>query len=279
MRQQVADNPLPVTVMGAGLAWLAMAGRGRTNSHKAPDVSAYRVRETDAGRIAAGMRQSTEEWGKSAGSAASKMSERAADAASDMQQAAQSTGASIVDAAKATYGDLSQRAGEAGSSLQSAGRSAADSITEAASAASGFAARQARSAGDQLRGSASALRDNVAGSGRGVLDFLYEQPLVLAGIGVAIGAAIGAALPVTETENEMMGEHSDALKQQTAEVAEEQLDKGKAAAGRAWQGASEEFKDQSSEAAAVGPHAAGEAPLVPQSEGAATEESEPLGHG
>ncbi len=281
LRQQVADNPLPVTIMGAGLAWLAMAGRNGTNSHKAHNLSAYRVPETDAGRIAAGIRESGKDWGKSAQSAASTMGERASESASDMQEAARSAGASVADAAASTYGSLSDRAGEAGSRLQSAGRSAAESISDTASAASDYAARQARRAGDQLRGSASAVRDNIAGTGRGIVDFLYEQPLVLAGIGLAIGAAIGAALPATEAENEMMGEQSDALKQQTAEVAEEQLEKGKAAADRAWQAASEELKGKSTEGtpSEQPQHAAGEASLVPQTEGAPTEENEQLGHG
>lgn len=277
LRQQVANNPLPVTLMGTGLAWLAMSRRRQPTGGRArPDASAFRVRDTDAGRAADGIRDTAGNWAQSANSAASDAGARTSRAVSDMQESAQAAGNSIADTAASAYDETAGRAGDAASRLQSATRSAAGAIGEGASAASGFAAGQARRAGEQLRGSASTVRDSIAGSGRSVLDFLYEQPLVLAGIGLAIGAAIGAALPVTEVENEMLGERSDALKEKATEAAEEQLEKGKTAADHAWQAAREELKTQETEEIASGEpqHAAGEAPLVPQAEGSVKEEAE-----
>jgi hypothetical protein len=51
------------------------------------------------------------------------------------------------------------------------------------------------------------------------MDFCRDQPLVLAGIGLAVGAAIGAMLPRTEAEDQFMGDASDELKEQTKEFA------------------------------------------------------------
>src|SRR5207253_6101305 len=51
------------------------------------------------------------------------------------------------------------------------------------------------------------------------------------------GAAIAAALPSTDTEDELMGEASDAVKDKMGEVASEQLESAKAAAGKAAQAA------------------------------------------
>jgi hypothetical protein len=61
-------------------------------------------------------------------------------------------------------------------------------------------------------------------------DFLEDQPLVLGGIGLAIGAALGAALPRTQTENRLMGEASDQIKEQVGQAASEQYDRAKHAA-------------------------------------------------
>lgn len=54
-----------------------------------------------------------------------------------------------------------------------------------------------------------------------------EEPLVLAGVGLAIGAAIGGTLPSTETENRAFGEASDQVKDNAAYFADEQYQKGK----------------------------------------------------
>jgi hypothetical protein len=48
-----------------------------------------------------------------------------------------------------------------------------------------------------------------------MLDFCRDQPLVLAGLGIALGAAVGAAFPSTETEDQWMGDVSDEVKEQT----------------------------------------------------------------
>jgi hypothetical protein len=53
-------------------------------------------------------------------------------------------------------------------------------------------------AGEQARVTAEA--------GRGLVDLMKEQPLVLAGLGLALGAALGASLPATEAEDRLMGD-------------------------------------------------------------------------
>ena len=67
---------------------------------------------------------------------------------------------------------------------------------------------------------------------------------MLAGIGLAIGAAFGATVPSTETEDRLLGPSSDQLKQRTREVAQEQLEKGKAVAGAAWEETREQADKQ-----------------------------------
>jgi ElaB/YqjD/DUF883 family membrane-anchored ribosome-binding protein len=65
-----------------------------------------------------------------------------------------------------------------------------------------------------------------------LVSFVHEQPLVSAAIGLAVGAAIAALLPSTETEDELMGEKADAVKDTVGEVASDQFQKAKSAAGK-----------------------------------------------
>jgi len=58
-----------------------------------------------------------------------------------------------------------------------------------------------------------------------------DQPIIAASIGLAVGALLAASIPTTETENSLMGEASDAIKQQASTVFDEQVDKVSRAAG------------------------------------------------
>jgi ElaB/YqjD/DUF883 family membrane-anchored ribosome-binding protein len=262
LRQQAVDNPVPVALVGAGLAWLAIAGR-RHNSTNRTSADSLILRTTDkisaAGdRMADRSRHATEsasdtasKWTGQARSAAADLGQRGQATASKLQDTARETADSVTDTASSAYAAASQLAGDATSRAQGVARSAIDSVAETASTAYDAAADQARragdklqSAGDKLQQSASDMRGRVAASSRSIMDFVYEQPLVVVGLGLAIGAAIGAASPSTEAEDELMGETSDAVKKETAELAKEQLEKGRAAAERVLQSASEEAEKQ-----------------------------------
>ncbi len=62
---------------------------------------------------------------------------------------------------------------------------------------------------------------------------LDEQPLILGAIGLAIGAAIGAALPMTQTEDNLMGSTAHRLRDNATDAAKHELDGLRAAAGEA----------------------------------------------
>ena len=64
-------------------------------------------------------------------------------------------------------------------------------------------------------------------------NLLEEQPLILGAIGLAVGAAIGAALPMTETEDHLMGTTSHRLRDTAADAARHEIDGLRAVAGEA----------------------------------------------
>ena len=84
----------------------------------------------------------------------------------------------------------------------------------------------------------------ASGAKRGMTQFFNDQPLVLAGLGIALGAIIGAALPATDAENELMGDRSDELKDQMGAAAQEEVDKGKSVIKEATHAVQDEVEKQ-----------------------------------
>jgi ElaB/YqjD/DUF883 family membrane-anchored ribosome-binding protein len=94
---------------------------------------------------------------------------------------------------------------------------------------------RAREAASSVTRSMSSAMDGTRGIGK----FMQEQPIVLAGIGVAIGAVIGALLPSTETEERYLGPTAGAVKENARDLAREQWERGKELAEEGWDEAKE----------------------------------------
>jgi hypothetical protein len=152
---------------------------------------------------------------------------------------------------------MMHRAGAAGSSVAHGVSSAASTVAGAAGTAYSSTAYGARRTASVVGRSAGAVANSAANAGRGAYDLLKEEPLVLAGIGLAVGAVIGAAVPITEAENRYMGARSDALKRDAAETTEDTWEKTKDVAQAATEKAWDEVK-----------HAAQEEGLMPRGTGA-----------
>src|SRR5690606_32908077 len=86
------------------------------------------------------------------------------------------------------------------------------SVGEHASSAYGSATGGVRRAAE----TAAHLGHDAADTARSLLSFCREQPLVLAGLGLALGAAIGATFPTTETESRMTNKSEHDIKSDIA---------------------------------------------------------------
>ncbi len=226
--RQVRDNPLPLTLMGASLAWL-MLGNGRAPNGRGGSSGYGRVRGAAAGAYA-GARDTASDYAAAAQNTAADYAGSLSDSASEYAQSARDT--------------ASEYAGAAGDAARRFGESASDAASQAANSTRRFAATagaMGQSAASGLSSAAQALGDSATsvgrstsemgrsalGAGRSFVDFCCDQPVVLGAIGLAIGAALGAAFPTTESENRLMGETSDNLKEQASDLASEQYDKAK----------------------------------------------------
>jgi ElaB/YqjD/DUF883 family membrane-anchored ribosome-binding protein len=128
---------------------------------------------------------------------------------------------------------------------------AAGSATAAVSSGLHGAARSARDAGRSAAGAGRRASGSFA-------QLLREQPLVTAGLGLALGALLGAALPSTETESRMVGETSDAVKARARDAVGEGIEKAKAVAERTYEAAKHEAAAAAEHVKDEAVHAAGE---------------------
>jgi ElaB/YqjD/DUF883 family membrane-anchored ribosome-binding protein len=210
--RQVADNPLPVTLIGAGLAlYLFSNGKG-TGSNQAS------VSYTDqpASR------------GASGGMAA------------DVATAAREMGSNVVDKMGTYSSRIGDQLGEGYDAAANGLSDAAKSVGNAASSATDTVATAARKTAE-IAGSA---RQTATETTRNTVAFLQDQPLIMVGVGIALGAAIGAAIPGTDLEDELMGETSDELKDKAKNVASEHLDKAREAGARLLDEVTEQAKTE-----------------------------------
>jgi ElaB/YqjD/DUF883 family membrane-anchored ribosome-binding protein len=225
LRQRVVESPVPVVLVGAGLAWLAMSSRRSANTGLA--------RTTGAGNeMARSGRQLYEQ--------ASDVSDRAFDTGDQWSGTAKLAATEWGDQAMAGASELGDRTRATFHDARDKAAAAAASAADTASEAYSMAGKQARRAAGQLKGAASESRAQIAATSDSFIAFLKEQPFVLAGLGIALGAVVGALLPSTRAEDALMGDKSDALKEDTRNFA----DKAAAVAEQSFEDAANEMRRQ-----------------------------------
>lgn len=176
--KQVTSNPMPVTLIGAGLAWFLMgkdsASSGQMDMRRTRGNGSYYPSSTDSGV------------------------------------------SGIANSVGNTVGDMASATGEAVNS-------AAKAVGDAASTAY----HETADAFQTAKNSVMSAEEKTMAVARSTIAFCQDQPLVLAGVGLALGAAMGAALPSTKLEDELLGEASDELKNSAKDLAVDQLGKAK----------------------------------------------------
>jgi ElaB/YqjD/DUF883 family membrane-anchored ribosome-binding protein len=203
--KQVTDNPMPVTLMGAGLAWFLFAKNAGVNGNGAmPSRGMY--------------------YPGSGPSNAKGAAEYAKDAASGIGDTASSAVHKVGDMASSAADGVGDAVGDAIGAAKDAANSAADS------AASAY-----RNAADTLsmaKDTAMQAEQTAMTAARNAVAFCQDQPLILVGVGLALGAAIGAALPGTKFEDKLLGETADEMKEAAKDMAVTQLDQAKELGGK-----------------------------------------------
>lgn len=187
----VRENPVPVTLIGVGIAWLMAAGQGgrqgagyqRGYSQSAP------LNRSTSGAYDASFAAGPDEYATGDGHDEGKLHRtmsKVGDAGRDMKHRIRDGGQHMKDRAQSVRG----RASELGHRSQEQYYRAKDSFGH----------------------------------------MLDEQPLMVGALGVALGAMLGAAAPRTQREDRLMGETRDQLMDKAKQRASEQAQKAKEAA-------------------------------------------------
>jgi ElaB/YqjD/DUF883 family membrane-anchored ribosome-binding protein len=195
--------PLPLLMIGAGLALTSKTVRDRAAEATAPAIDTAREFLGDAAERAQALRANLEDGLSSAQGHASGL-------ASDAQD--QLTGI------------------------------AEDARSRAAQATSGVADK-IRSGLDAAKEAAAATKDAATAAPATARQIVGENPAVIGGLGLAIGAIIAAALPGTKAEAKVMGQASDGVKQAAGEAAKTGIDTFKDATISAAQAAAKSVSD------------------------------------
>ena len=207
----VKDNPLPVALMGIGLAWL-MAGKGVPSSSQPStpnetlplDRAEGRVR-----RVGPPTREGDTHFSHfvdESGKRWRAMTDEAGRRAGHYMDSAGKTYRGFTDASGRQISEIFD---EAGAALDTA---------------SGWASStwaQVKHAAGEIGASGTALKDRTADLNEAMLRQVRDHPLVGGALAFAMGAAVGASLPSTEQEDVLMGDASDAAKEAASSKATE----------------------------------------------------------
>jgi hypothetical protein len=217
---------------------------GRTAMERAQgtfDAAWAKARDTgddvsgSAQAAGASMQQRAEAAGTSLGGAARQRWH-------DAQDAAGSTGEQLSNAAGSAGEWVRQSAADTGTKLSNAAGATYSNVKDRAAAGYGRVTNSLSGTASSLGASARQVGRSTASAGQRVVGFAAEQPLIVAGLGIAIGACLGAMLRTTDTENKLLGEQSDAAKERLGSVASEGYEKAKGVAERAVDAARDEMR-------------------------------------
>jgi hypothetical protein len=187
--------PLPLLMIGAGLALSSKTVRDRAAEAAAPGID--RAREV--------MDQASER-AQSFGDDMRQAMSHAERQAADMAGKARETAGGMTDAASGMAGDLRDRAAQTADAVANKVRSGMDAASEIAKEKMEQVRSTATNAATAAPAAASkVIRDNAA---------------LIGGLGVAIGAILAASLPSTRAEASVIGNASDRVKRAAGTAAQ-----------------------------------------------------------
>jgi ElaB/YqjD/DUF883 family membrane-anchored ribosome-binding protein len=228
---QARRNPLACAIIGVGVAWLMMSDRRTLTNGVYATNGSYGTDGSHAGN------------GSHLGSSALRAAGNAVDAVSGAFDKV----SGAFDKVSSVASDVGENATAGYAATSEATRHFADQVKGKVMSIEEKAMDMARQGRERINQGRERLTNAGMAAGTRSWDLLTDQPLVTAGIGLAVGAALGAMLPSTETEDELLGTYSDELKEQAQEVAGEQFEKIKSVAGEQF----EKVKSAAEEAASA----------------------------
>lgn len=209
----VRGNPGAIALIGLGVAWLAMSGRGEhgENGHARRGARPLYDDPYEGPWIDDDLDEHF--------------------AAGPMSTASRGRRERVSDA----LADRTERAGEMGRRFRQGAGSRAESVRRRAGANARAAGAGAREAGRRVRSGADEARHRAE-------SFFDDNPLAAGALAFAAGAALGAFSPNTRYEDRTFGTHAEAARREAWRRAEDGMDRGRRAAEAAADSVGEDVK-------------------------------------
>jgi hypothetical protein len=198
----VRGFPLPLLMIGAGLALSSKSVRDRAAEVAAPGVE--KAKE---------FLDQTTERAQSLSDGMRKAMSHAERQAAGMADEAQETAGGMADAATGMAGDLRDRAAQAADAVQSKVRSGMDAASEMAK--------------EQMERVRATAKDAAAAAPATASRVIRDNAALIGGLGVAIGAILAASLPSTRVEGTVVGRASDGVKRAVGTAAQSGVEAAK----------------------------------------------------
>lgn len=245
--KKAQENPTALALIGAGIGALlvSMLVSGRRNSKYSYDYNKYEnddydydsdddVRYSDEPRQELTSYESDESTFRSVQGKVSDAANSAYETVSGVTSSAYET---VGDVAGSTYETVGAAAGKtyegvanvAGKTYESVGN-LANKTYEVVGSAAGYTYNKAGDLGGQMK-----VNYNY---------YIEENPLVVGAVALAVGAAIGYAIPLTQRENQLMGDYRDNVLEKAQATAQEAIGTVKQMATDAQKVITEEVKSK-----------------------------------
>lgn len=246
LKNSAVNNPLPVALVGVGLAWLmakpAAAGDVRQSS------SGMTETEYPLAPISGELRRSRSavmdgdkcysHFEDSAGRKFKALSDETGRRAGHFIDETGNTFRGFMDASGQQVDRIKDEAGNLLDEASGWVQQAWSAMTDAVDGARSGLAQGSRSFTQGASSTFDAVQHQSARFNDMVQAAFRDQPLVGGALAFAFGAAIGAALPRTEQEDAMMGDMASKVKKDLTAEADKALDKGQELASQAYERAS-----------------------------------------
>jgi len=228
----VRDHPVPLALMGLGVAWLAVERKSAT--HTEPHTGTY---ERADGRVGPYRGDAVHETGSSklegAKSKAKSVAHKAKAGARSVKEGATT--------AKETASAVTEATKHTASRARDMMRSSDDDDDRTTDGGDGGVRLRAAHAAERAR---EEVGHRSRQAKRGFRSAMEEQPLALGAVAFGLGLASGLSVPTTRLEDETMGHASDVMKDEVRTVAKDVKEDAKAVAKDAMRSAKEEADRQ-----------------------------------
>jgi hypothetical protein len=218
LMETIAQNPIPAALVGIGLGWLFVNRRsGASRSYNRSDRNQYyRASQPYYGRQG-GHASSASYYGSNTYAYENDLVDDRQRGVKDTLHRAQATAGNVVDRAQETVDTIAERTQETVGNVVNQAQETASTIANQTQEAVGYIA-------DQAQYQAQRVEDRFQQA-------LYENPLAVGAVALAVGTAVGFALPQTQRENELLGEARDTFIERAQDVAQDTLEKVQQVAG------------------------------------------------